>query len=117
MNQQQAKNLKTLRATLLALPPREAAEFNIHRCDKCAWGIVLAKQVVFQNETFKDFDDSPAFFGHAGEGEDYGADETDYLFQDNADNPWRYDSPTGRAGIEEFANRVENVLQFYGHGA
>lgn len=40
--------------------------------------------------------------------------EADYLFMRNERHDFRtYDTPEGREGVEEFADRVENVLQYY----
>lgn len=119
MTRQQARNLKKLRRALLALPADKAAKFHIDHCDHCAWGMAMLEKIVFQGKTFDSFNQSPIFFGVDTCPAEvttlqgiYGA-EDDYVFQNSA-LYWPYEHRAGRAGIEEFADRVENVLQYYG---
>ena len=112
MNQQQARNLRNLRSALLHLPDTDANDFDIRSCATCAWGFAREMRII---PGFDDFNDSPAVFGVSDEpdGTDEFYSEDDYLFQNSSFSPWTYDTPSGRAGIEEFADRVENVLQYY----
>lgn len=108
MNQKQADDLRTIRDQLLALNDADAARFDIRHCDLCAWGLTTSGRWI---------DDAPRWVQGPDFQERLGldADEAQYLFRPGlrGREDFMYLKPQGRAGIEEFAERVENVLQFH----
>jgi hypothetical protein len=119
MNKPQAAKLRAIRRFLLELPEdgAQVTEFDINCVHFCAWSLVAKSKLCR--------DDSLYPFGAGAGGamqRELGLDEQDcrYLFRwpDRYDEysgsfSYEYQSPIGAAGIAEFADRVENVLQYY----
>jgi hypothetical protein len=125
MNLTQRKRLELIRDKLLALPPKKARTFDITSVCNCAWGMVTEMQWV---------EGAQGWTVYASDliREKFGLDyvEVQFLFQNYGTDSsgsrtyeiemglrehsgCLYDRPRGQAGIAEFADRVENVLQYH----
>lgn len=96
------QNLRDRVTALQQLSPEQQTLFNMNDCFYCA-GIGTAFH--FTSVCFWETD-----FGVIGTA------ESDYLFHCSLGASWQpysFEQPCGRAGIAEFADRVENVIQYH----
>lgn len=110
MNEQQRKDLRTIAQELLQLPPDIALTFDMGSSCGCAWGMTKAGRFI-DLEPRSEFVDSETLICERLGVE---AEDSGYLFYygpASADFDYRTDE--GRAAIEEFAERVENVIGYY----
>ncbi len=111
MTPKQMQNLRKAREVILALPPRHSNNFHMNSACQCAWHYIVASGAL---PPARDWDASSS----AADSQQFlfglDIDERQYLFVRRvAEEYTRYSTPNRAAGIIEFADRVENVIQYY----